>query len=89
MNSLLQTVKIGIAFFWIVFGADLLGFIQMEEPLGFLVKTIGFGTLVVHLFEIVYFWLTLRHKSTNVFGDILQILAFGVFHMIPLRNKRI
>ncbi|EMJ97811.1 hypothetical protein [Leptospira alstonii] len=89
MNSLLQAVKIGIAFFWIVFGADLFGWIQMGEPIDFLIQTIGFGTFVVHLFEISYFWFTLRYKSTNVFGDVLQILAFGVFHMIPLRNKRI
>ncbi|MCG6192918.1 MULTISPECIES: DUF1145 domain-containing protein [Leptospira] len=88
MNPLLQAAKIVSAFFWIVFGADLFGFIQMGEPLDFLIKVVGFGTLAVHLMEIAYFWLTFKHKSTNPALDALQILVFGVFHMIPLRNKQ-
>ncbi|AYV57120.1 hypothetical protein [Leptospira kmetyi] len=88
MNPLLQAVKIGTVFFWIVVGADVFGFIQMGEPLDFLLKTVGFGTFVVHLVEIAYFWLTFKHKSNNPVLDSLQILVFGVFHMIPLRNKQ-
>ncbi|EPG49656.1 hypothetical protein [Leptospira kirschneri] len=88
MYLILSTVKIGAVLFWIVFSALLFGFISVESHLSFLIKAVGYGTLAVHLLEIVYFWFLLRKKSNNIFLDCIQILIFGVFHMISLRNKR-
>ncbi|WP_061287057.1 hypothetical protein [Leptospira interrogans] len=88
MHLILSAVKIGAVLFWIVFGALLFGFISVESHLSFLIKAVGYGTLVVHLLEIVYFWFLLRNKSNNLFLDCIQILIFGIFHMISLRNKR-
>ncbi|MBM9500153.1 hypothetical protein JWG44_07810 [Leptospira sp. 201903071] len=88
MNPIFQSLKIGTVFFWILVGASLSGALLFGEPLDFLIRAVGIGTLVVHLFEIVYFWFTLKHKSSNPILDALQILVFGVFHMIPLKNKQ-
>ncbi|EMO53515.1 hypothetical protein [Leptospira noguchii] len=88
MHLILSAVKIGAVLFWIIFGALLFGLISVESHLGFLIKAVGYGTLVVHLLEIVYFWFLLRNKSNNILLDCIQILIFGVFHMIFLRNKR-
>ncbi|MBM9576907.1 hypothetical protein JWG45_07035 [Leptospira sp. 201903070] len=89
MNPIFQALKIGTVFFWVLVGASLSGALLFGEPLDFLIRAVGIGTLVVHLFEIVYFWITLKHKSSNPILDAFQIFIFGVFHMIPLKNKKV
>ncbi|TGK31023.1 DUF1145 domain-containing protein [Leptospira gomenensis] len=87
MNPIFQALKIGTVFFWIIVVANLAGAVSLGEPVDYLLRLVGIGTLTVHLFEIAYFWSVLKHKSARPYLDSLQIFVFGVFHLIPLKNR--
>ncbi|XDD51451.1 hypothetical protein AB3N59_06850 [Leptospira sp. WS92.C1] len=87
MNPIFQTLKIGTVLFWILFGINVSGFFLLGQPIDSLLRLVGVGIFTVHLFEIAYFWFTLKHKSAYPLSDALQILVFGVFHLIPIKNR--
>lgn len=70
--------KVVTLVFWIL--AIMAGVQGWGGLLGWL-PTIAMVVAGIHVLEVAYFWMALKHKSSNQIADAVQIFIFGIFHM--------
>ncbi|GLZ87863.1 hypothetical protein Pres01_39140 [Metapseudomonas resinovorans] len=77
--------KVVALLFWLVVIANVAS--PFTKPFDMLLNGAGILLIVVHLFEIMLFNSLLRGRA-NPWLDRLQLLLFGVFHLLTIPRHR-
>jgi uncharacterized protein YhhL (DUF1145 family) len=49
----------------------------------------GLGLLVIHATECISYFRVIKEKGLSLPLDIIQVLLFGVFHVVMLRQRKL
>ncbi|WP_271411318.1 DUF1145 domain-containing protein [Pseudomonas sp. Q1-7] len=85
MRVFMGVGKVIALLFWLVVIANL--FSPFARPFGTLLNIAGALVILAHLFEIMLFNARLRDRPSP-WGDRLQLLLFGVFHLLGIPRHR-
>jgi putative membrane protein len=77
--------KVVALLFWLVVIANVAA--PFTKPFDMLLNGAGILLILVHLFEIMLFN-SLLHGRANPWQDRLQLLLFGVFHLLSIPRHR-
>ena len=79
-----KVVSVG---FW---GAAMVNLVQpFPAPLNNVFLFGALGLLLIHAFECIQFWHVIKSKGLSLPLDVIQVLFFGVFHVIMLRQRKL
>ena len=81
MRLIMGLGKLVALLFWLVVIVNLLS--PFAKPFEMLLNGAGILLILVHLFEILLFN-SLLHGRANPWRDRLQLLLFGIFHLLSL-----
>ncbi|MCY1288959.1 hypothetical protein D3C76_709700 [compost metagenome] len=81
MNALVGLGKLVALFFWLAVLANLVS--PFAHPFSMLLKVVGAVILLIHVIELAAFGSRLRGRR-HVWLDGLQVLLFGVFHLLSV-----
>lgn len=83
MNTVLM--KAITLVFWVLV---ITGWIQGWDGLLGYLPIVGGVVALIHVLEVLLFWIVFRKKSSNVRLDVAQIFVFGMFHLQRFMPKR-
>lgn len=84
MRLIMGVGKVVALLFWLAVIANLVS--PFSKPFDMLLNGAGILLILVHLFEIMLFNSLLRGRA-NPWRDRLQLLLFGVFHLLTIPRR--
>ena len=58
-----------------------------DSPIGPLFSLSGPMIMIIHVFESFFFIRQFKHRVPNLSVEALQVLAFGIFHILVIRER--
>lgn len=84
MNLVNTVSKIATGSFWVLWISVLSGLVQILAELDPWIVLLGWIILGLHIIETGIYAVRSKDRGGFQLGDAIQVLLFGVFHLIPV-----